>query len=803
MMSRALVRAWLRRAGNPVAAAALVAGVLAASTPSAAAGRTAPLTSLGTTSITVNGSGGDQTFMGTGAILGGGGNARYLMDYPQQQRGDILNYLFKPDYGASLQILKLEIGGGANSTDGSEPSIEPVPSSSANPPNCNAGYEFAIAKQAFTINPDIKLYGLQWSAPGWVSAGVSPASVFTGSYSPTNGPSGDIKYLIDWLNCAKQWGLTINYLGGWNESSGANGFSGNYSWYSNLRAALDAAGYQNVQLIAGDLNPTWEYASCASQNPCSAISILGTHDVCGYPTEHEPTDVCDPPEVVTNGTDTGQPINTTQPLWASELGAMDGTTLLNCAQSPQTSLQPCADAMDRALVRGYYETRLDGNNRGDPGLTGYLEWPALDAMPAAGADGCIEETTSPTVLPHEDQGLITADQPWTGHYCVNAMTWAIAHFTQFVSPPDAANPGGWQYEDTATGYLSKNADGSVSGSYVTFIKSGDTDWTTVIEATKATAAQTVNVTVTGGANGLATKPVHVWSSDLSPGSPASSHFMGPATIQPDNSGQFSLTVQPGYVYTLTTTTGQSKGSAATVPAAANFPLPYPPALICPQSIPRSDSLACSGNAGSNDDEPPYLAAQDGSFELKPCLSPPPDGSTTCTEQTTAPIPVLWPYDQDKTTVQPRYPYAIIGDTSMTNYTVSADVLLTQDNTSAGLIARFGSRADDSVKHNTSVGMFDGYVFDVTTAGVWKLFKNTPTGQSTLQPTGTIAALGTGTWHHLALQVSGTTITAWVDGTKVASWPDSSYPSGLAGIEAGAFGNTWPDVQYSNLEITSP
>jgi hypothetical protein len=35
------------------------------------------------------------------------------------------------------------------------------------------------------------------------------------------------------------------------------------------------------------------------------------------------------------------------------------------------------------------------------------------------------------------------------------------------------------------------------------------------------------------------------------------------------------------------------------------------------------------------------------------------------------------------------------------------------------------------------------------------------------------------------------------------WTDFSYSSGLAGIEAGAFGNSWPDVRYSNLKITSP
>src|ERR1017187_8711284 len=79
------------------------------------------------TSITIHGSGGDQVYSGVGAILGGGGNARYLMDYPTAQRNQILDYLFKPGYGATLQILKLDIGGDADSSDGSEPSVEHSP----------------------------------------------------------------------------------------------------------------------------------------------------------------------------------------------------------------------------------------------------------------------------------------------------------------------------------------------------------------------------------------------------------------------------------------------------------------------------------------------------------------------------------------------------------------------------------------------------------------------------------------------------------------------------------------------------
>ena len=76
------------------------------------------------TAITINGSSGGRIFDGVGAISGGGGNSRLLIDYPEPQRSQILDYLFKPGYGAALQILKVEIGGDTNSTSGAEPSHE-------------------------------------------------------------------------------------------------------------------------------------------------------------------------------------------------------------------------------------------------------------------------------------------------------------------------------------------------------------------------------------------------------------------------------------------------------------------------------------------------------------------------------------------------------------------------------------------------------------------------------------------------------------------------------------------------------
>ena len=190
---------------------------------------TAGAAQAATTTINVDGSVVGRTFDGVGAISGGGGNSRLLIDYPAAQRSQILDYLFKPGYGAAVQLLKLEIGGDANSTDGAEPSHEHV----RGDVNCNVGYEFWLGEQAVARNPGIKLVALPWTAPGWI-----------GNH---NFWSQDmIDYDISWLNCAKQHGLTISYLGGWNERGHDS------TWYKNLRTSLNAAGYGEVQIVGDD-----------------------------------------------------------------------------------------------------------------------------------------------------------------------------------------------------------------------------------------------------------------------------------------------------------------------------------------------------------------------------------------------------------------------------------------------------------------------------------------------------------------------------------------------------------------------
>jgi hypothetical protein len=692
-----------------IAAAVLTALSLAAAGPAHRA-------AVASTSITVNGNGGDRVYGGVGAILGGGGNARYLEDYPPAQLSQIMDYLFKPGYGASLQLLKLEIGGDGNSSDGAEPSVEHAQGAI----NCGAGWEFAVARQAVALNPNLLLYGLQWGAPGWVGG--------TGPAGPTLFTSKDIGYLIDWLNCARQNGLTIGYLGGWNERD----YGVNAAWFASLRTALNAAGYPGVRIVAGDSTGSheWEYTSG------SDVAILGAHDNCGYPTGVAGAQ--------TTCTVTAAAKSSGKPLWGSELGAMDAGAQNGCTV-------PCAPAMDRAFTREYIDARVSGA----------LEWPAIDSMPAA-------------VLPYENRGLLTADQPWSGSYTVNAMTWAIAQITQVVWPPRPANPGGWKYVDSASGYLQGNR---ADGSYATWVRSGGTGWSTVIETTAGvSSSQNASFTVTGG-SGLAGKTVHVWASNFNFATDSPSQWF---VRQPDitpSGGKFTLTVKPGYVYSLTTTTGQGHGTAAGPPPVA-LALPY------------RNNLA----AGA-DGEPALLDPQDGAFELAPCTAP--DGATTCAEQTAVGQPVLWSPDAG------RHPFAIIGS-DWGSYSVSADVMVPQSG-SAGLIGRYRAVA-------ASKGTFDGYVFDVGTDGTATLTVNhggtaayTQSGQRLLAaPSRDVLArarvpFAPGTWHTLSLSCNGTAITGSVDGTPVVSATDTTLADGMPGIEAGG----WYPAYYSNLNVTSP
>ncbi len=659
------LRPGLARSLVAVPAAAALAAVWLVAMP-------APPAAAATTAITVNGTGTGRTFDGIGAISGGGGNTRLLTDYPAAQQSQILDYLFKPGYGADLQILKVEIGGDTNSTDGSESSHMHT----SGTVDCATGYEWWLMQQAQARDPSIKFYGLAWGAPGWVGGGTFFSTDM-------------INYLVSWLNCAKSKGLTISYLGGWNE----RGY--NISWYEQLRSALNAGGYAAVRIVGADTD--WSIANDLVSNAAfaNAVQIVGAHYPCGYLSSES------------SCPSTANAVATGKQLWASENGSQD--------------VNKGAAAMARADNRDY----IDGK------MTATINWPIVAAI-------------YPN-LPFSTDGLIVANQPWSGSYSVGKQLWVTAQTTQFTAP-------GWTYIDSATGYLQGNR---ADGSYVT-LKSG-ANWSSIIETMDATAAQTVTYNVTGG---LSAGTVHVWSTNVNSASP-SAWFVHSADITPAN-GSFSLTVQPGFVYSLTTTTGQGKGTAAS---------PGPGTL----SLPYSDNF----DADAVDQQPPLLSQMQGAFEVESCAG----GHTgRCLQQQAPAKPIEWDNNAN--------PYTIGGNLSWANYAVSADVLLQQAG-AVQLLGRVGTQT------GFSPADLNAYYFQVANTGAWSIFRDNTSGTITTLASGTATALGTGSWHHLSMTLNGSAISGAIDGTTVGSVSDTTLKNGMIGLGVSGYQTD----QFDNLSVT--
>jgi hypothetical protein len=74
-----------------------------------------------TTFVDLSSSAAGLPFDGHGG-LSAGASSRLLFDYEPAFRSEILDLLWKPGFGASLHVCKVEIGGDTQSTDGTEPS---------------------------------------------------------------------------------------------------------------------------------------------------------------------------------------------------------------------------------------------------------------------------------------------------------------------------------------------------------------------------------------------------------------------------------------------------------------------------------------------------------------------------------------------------------------------------------------------------------------------------------------------------------------------------------------------------------
>jgi hypothetical protein len=667
---------------------AIWTGVLALAAATALA-QAQPAHAATTTDIRVDGTGTGRVFDGVGALSGGGGTSRLLPDYPEPARSQVLDLLFKPDFGAGLQLLKVEIGSDVNSTNGAEASHQRTPTDQ----NYQRGYEWWLMEQAKARNPEIGLGGLEWGAPGWFNGGVGGPDGF---YSQDN-----INYIVNWLIHAKSdHGLDIATIGGWNESNVIESYSAHHDWFINLKQAVVAAGLP-TKLVAFDATGSdLSIGNDMTADPAlrAAVDIMGIH----YPCRGigQPANSC-------LNTSTLQAIG--KPIWASEHGSQH--------------FDLGAPQLARALNRDYIDSRI----------TAMIDWNAVASWYQS--------------LPDWGESLMQADQPWSGWYHVGKSIWVTAHTTQFAKP-------GWQYLDAASGYL---GGARANGSYVTLKSPDGADYSTIVETADATAPQTANFTVAGG---LSTGPVHVWATKLVSADPADD-FAHVADVTPVD-GAFSLTLQPGFVYSVTTTTGQHKGT----------PVSPPPA---PLAMPYTDTFEQYPNGSLAK----YVSAVQGAFETAPCTG---GRRGQCLRQVISQPPIAWPIGSS------TRPLAVTGDPTWTNYQTSVDALLEQAG-SVDVVGRLQAQAQFG-------GAAQGYHLRVASGGQWTLFREDVAGNDTTLASGT-RPFGVNAWHRLTLDLNGNRVRAMVDGWQLASVRDTTYNSGNVGLMV----SKWQNAQFDNLAVT--
>jgi Glycosyl hydrolase family 59/Domain of Unknown Function (DUF1080) len=323
-------------------------------------------------SVTINPASPGPTFDGLGAVSAGA-SSRLLYDYPEPYRSQVLDYLFKPHYGASLQHLKVEIGSDVNSTDGSEPSHMRTPQDR----NFARGYEWWLMQEAHRRNPKIILDTLAWGAPGWIGNNTL--------YTPAMA-----HYSAVFLNGAQsQYRLNIPYTGIWNEKQ----FDAQY--VKALRGVLDKE-RRNTKVVCCDEYPheglgQWSILEAMRKDRAlaGAVDVVSVH----YP--REKGRLTTPADATTVG----------KPLWSSEDQP---------ESSASTILSRDWAIGGRSLAHLYNENYLEGH------FTKTEIWSPV--------------TSYYDILAAPNSGLMYANTPWSGHYDVQGAIWATAHTTQFAEP---------------------------------------------------------------------------------------------------------------------------------------------------------------------------------------------------------------------------------------------------------------------------------------------------------------------------------------------------------------------------------
>ncbi|XP_065185035.1 galactocerebrosidase-like isoform X2 [Sycon ciliatum] len=640
-------------------------------------------------------------FDGVGAVSGGGATSRLLVSYEDPERSRILDYLFKPNFGAALQILKVEIGGDSLAGCGAESSH--MHTDNVSRVDYSTGYEWWLMVEAKKRNPDIKLYGLPWSFPGWL-----------GTKSPYANPQLTAQYIVKWLEGARHiYNLTIDYIGVWNERPS------NSTYVQVLRSAMDAAGFKQTQIVAKDGGADICNSMATDKAYADAVDVIGLH----YPSDFSNFSLCH---------------SFNKPFWASEESSSyddaNGAACWARVINSHWVLQQMTSSIMWNLVGSYYH-----------GTNWYAE------------------------------SMMTADQPWSGHYWVSPVIWATAHVTQFTKV-------GWRYL--------KNRAGSgllpLGGYYVTWVDPDGPDFTIVavkISYEHApcirphlprfnTSAETVTFELTASMGHI--QSLQVWYSNFEDG-PPHTLFEKQANVAVVN-GKVNLHIPVGGYFTLSSLKSGEKGSFPNEKTSApNLPLPYKESF---------DADQISGTAG-------YFADQIGIFEVHAASSQA-GAHKNVMRQMVPQTPIAWQGWGD------TGPLTVLGMREWQDVTVSIDFYVSEELVVHAMPC-VATRSDQKWLYAVALCV-NGTGWTLSNRGPQLQADNTPGNPpaTSIYQSGPLpAGVSIAGWHAITLTTITTQASGTLDGHVLfANASIGNADTGFVGVGM----NYWYPVEFDNLEV---
>ena len=724
------------------------------------------------------------TFKGFG-VLSANGTSELLMDYKSEhpeKYAELLNVLFGGTSPIMTQV-KLEMGNDRNNSTGPDPATMRLANEAA---NVRRDQGFQLAADAKKLNPNLKVTILRWNAPGWVKTNDQVYTWFKNTI----------------LGAYRAYGFMVDYV-----NPGVNESAADLTWTMQFasRVKADATGFNTtaeqslfnaIKVMISDEVGIGSFGGTMLSDAAlrGAVSVAGYH----YNTDDDSA-----------GDFTKLAEQYDMEVWNSEAQA----TFSNSAFRPSSGAGIGGTGspleMGNTIIKGFVKSRR----------THFIYQPAIGSFYEGGQ--------------YSFKELLSARDPWSGWIHYDAGLEILRHFSWFAKT-GFENSGGtagiWRAvaQSSYTGATGTNPVSGSNGtpSYVTLAAPDKRNFSTIFindsSRTQTYKLSTSNMGFTG-------KPsLEVWETRAADtGASFNSNYLKYlCSASADTSGVYTISVKPYSIVTATTLANS---------ASAEFGTPLPVegartildtdatgavhdvtdkilyaddfdysaktvAVIGAGAAVTGTESYVTSRGGSQGVIPRYVCDRNGAFEAYL-----PSGSTNYVlrqqvDQAAMGLGGTWNNGN---------PITGIGDNRWLNYKASVDVSFENNSTQNGNnYAALGVRQQGGANSHYMNGT--PYALKFTFDGGWQLLVDgaSVTSGNVVSGTGGVTIAGFKAayteWHNLALEAVDKNVTAYLDGTKLTTYTDTTpRMSGRVDLASGYYYTRFDNLKIETIDGAPP